>query len=68
MRKLLLAAAAVTAFGTPALADFWIVRETPTGPCKIVTVKPTDTKVVIVGDKTYTVRSEAEAQMKVVCK
>ena len=38
---LLAAAVAVATFATPALADFWIVREGPTGPCRIVDVRPT---------------------------
>jgi len=43
------------------------VRE-GTGPCRIVEVRPTDTKIVVVGNKTYTVRAEAEKEMAVVCK
>ncbi len=30
--KLLAAAVVMAAFATPALADFWIVREGPSGP------------------------------------
>lgn len=66
--KLLAAAIAATAFATPALADFWIVREGPTGQCKIVETRPTDTKIVIVGNKAYKVRAEAEKELTVVCK
>jgi hypothetical protein len=66
--KLLAATVAIAAFATPALADFWIVREGPTGPCRIVDVKPTDTKIVIVGNKAYKVRDEAQKEMAVVCK
>jgi len=65
--KLLVVAIAATAFATPAFADFFIVRE-GTGPCRIVEVRPTDTKIVVVGNKTYTVRAEAEKEMAVVCK
>ena len=37
--------------------------------CKIVETKPADTTtVVIVGDKTFTTREEAEKQIKVICK
>ena len=66
--KLLAATVAIAAFATPALADFWIVREGPSGPCRIVDVKPTDTKIVIVGNKAYKVRDEAQKEMAVVCK
>jgi hypothetical protein len=52
----------------PALADFWIVREGPTGQCRIVDVKPTDTKIVIVGNKVYKVRDEAQKELAVFCK
>ena len=71
MLKLALAIsiAALSAFATPALADFWIVREGNTGPCRIVETRPTDTKIVIVGgNKVYTTRSDAERELAVVCK
>jgi hypothetical protein len=68
-QKVILAAIAVTVFATPALADFWIVRDSPTASCRIVETKPTDTKVTIVGgNKVYTTRSDAEKEMTVVCK
>jgi len=66
--KLLAATVAIAAFATPAFADFWIVREGPTGQCRIVDVRPTDTKIVIVGNKAYKVRDEAQKEMAVVCK
>ena len=65
--RLLAVAIAATAFATPAFADFFIVRE-GTGPCRIVEVRPTDTKIIVVGNKTYTVRAEAEKDLAVVCK
>ena len=65
--KLLAVAIAATAFATPAFADFFIVRD-GTGPCRIVETRPTDTKIIVVGNKTYTVRAEAEKEMAVVCK
>ena len=68
-QKLVLAAIAVTVFATPALADFWIVRDSPTANCRVVEQKPTDTKITIVGgNKVYTTRSEAEREIAVVCK
>jgi hypothetical protein len=66
--KLLIAALAASAFATPALADFFIVREGPTGQCRIVETRPTDTKIVVVGNKAYKVRAEAEKELAVVCK
>jgi hypothetical protein len=44
------------------------VREGPNGACRIVDVRPTDTKIVIVGNKAYKARDEAEKEMMVVCK
>jgi hypothetical protein len=66
--KLLAAVIALAALSTPALADFWIVREGPTGACRIVETRPTDTKIVVVGNKAYKVRDEAERELAVVCK
>jgi hypothetical protein len=66
--KLLAATAIIVAFATPALADFFIVREGASGPCRIVETRPTDTKIVVVGGKAYKVRTEAEKEMAVVCK
>jgi hypothetical protein len=58
------------AIATPALADFWIVREGPAGKCMVVDKKPTDTKMVIVGGdgKIYKTRADAEKELTVVCK
>jgi hypothetical protein len=56
-----------SAFATPALADFFIVRE-GSGPCRVVETRPADTKIVVVGNKAYKVRAEAEKEISVVCK
>ena len=67
--KLVIAAAAVAAFSTAALADFWIVRDNPRADCKVVEQRPTSTTVTIVGgDKIYHSRADAEREMAVVCK
>jgi hypothetical protein len=66
--KLLAVTVVLVASTAPALADFFIVREGPTGPCRIVETRPTDTKIIVVGDKAYKVRAEAEREMAVVCK
>jgi len=65
--KLIAAAIAAAAFATPALADFFIVREGATGPCRIVESRPTDAKFVVVG-KAYRTRGEAESDVLVICK
>lgn len=73
MKKLVVTVALLTAFvATPALADFWIVREGgATGKCTVVDKKPTDTKIVIVGGdkaKVYKTKADAEKELTVVCK
>jgi hypothetical protein len=39
----------------------------PDKKCQIVEKRPTDTKMVIVGDKAYVSRDEAQKQLTVVC-
>jgi hypothetical protein len=68
MKKIILAAGIAAACATPALADFFIVREGPSGPCRVVETRPTDTKIVVVGNKAYKVREEAQKELAVVCK
>lgn len=60
--------AAALAVATPALAaEFYIVRGADK-KCRIVETRPTDKTVVVIGDKAYVTRDEAEKQVKVVCK
>jgi hypothetical protein len=68
MRKLLAVSALAMTFATPAFADFWIVREGNTGPCRIVETRPSDNKTLIVGNKAYKTRAEADKEQLVVCK
>jgi hypothetical protein len=65
---ILVSTLAAATLSTPAFADFWIVRDSPTAQCKIVETKPADTKVTIVGNTVYTTRDEATKQMTTVCK
>ena len=67
MKTTIFAAAVLGLVATPALADFWIVRE-GTGECRVVEVRPTDPKIVIVGGKAYKVRADADKDLAVVCK
>jgi hypothetical protein len=68
--KLLIGTIAVAAaIATPALAaEFYIVREGTSGACRVVETRPTDTKVVIVGNKHFATRAEAEKEVTVLCK
>jgi len=48
-------------------AEYYVVRG-PDKKCKIVETRPTDKTVVVVGDRAYVTREEADKQLKVVCK
>jgi hypothetical protein len=68
MRKFLIAAA-VVGFASPAFAQgFYIVQDTSTKKCTIVSERPTTTTTTVVNPSgaTYTTRAEAEAGMKTV--
>jgi hypothetical protein len=68
--KLLLASALALSIVTPAFAaTFYIVRHGSTGPCEVVTSRPTDPSLTIVGgNKAFSTRDEAQKQMVVLCK
>ena len=64
--KFVLAAALVTMFALPASAQsFYIVQDAATKKCTVVSEKPTSTtSTVVVGNTTYTTKTEAEGAMK----
>jgi hypothetical protein len=37
------------------------------GPCRVVDARPTDARAIVVGNKTYSVREEAERDIATVC-
>jgi hypothetical protein len=67
--KYLVTGSFLFAFVTPALAatEFYIVRG-PDKKCQVVETKPASSTTVIVGNKVYTTRQEAESQITTVCK
>jgi hypothetical protein len=69
MKKILIPVALV-ALATPALAQsgFFIVQDSSTKKCTIVSERPTTTTTTVVNPAgtTYTTRAEAEAGMKTV--
>ena len=68
MLKFILPMALVIGFAVPAIAaEYYIVRG-PDKKCKIVETKPTDKTVVVVGDRVFVTREEADRQLAVVCK
>ena len=68
MIKHMLSLAILAGSAAPAFAaDYYIVRG-PDKKCKVVETRPADTTIVVVGDKTYVSKEEAEKQLAVVCK
>jgi hypothetical protein len=67
MTKYILALIIAAGVVSPALADFYIVRG-PDKKCKVVETRPTDKTVVVIGNKAYVTKAEAEKQVAVVCK
>jgi hypothetical protein len=58
-----------TAVATPAVAaEFYIVRDGDDKECRIVETRPAEKTIVVVGDRTYVTREEAEKDLAVVCK
>lgn len=69
MLKYVLPLAALTAMTVPALAaEYYVVRDPDTKKCRVVESRPTDTKIVVVGDKAFVTKEEAEKQITVLCK
>ena len=67
MTKYILALTIAAGVVSPALADFYIVRG-PDKKCKVVETRPSDKTVVVIGNKAYVTKAEAEKQVAVVCK
>ena len=68
MKKYALALAIAAGVVSPALAvEYYVVRG-PDKTCKVVETRPTDKTIVVMGDKAYVTKEEAERQLKVVCK
>jgi hypothetical protein len=66
--KYVLPLALIVGISTPALAAEYFVVRGPDKKCKVVETRPTDKTVVVIGDRAYVSRDEAEKQIKVVCK
>jgi hypothetical protein len=65
--RILVAAAGLAAFATPSLAaEYYIVQDNTTKHCSIVQQRPATQTTVVVGNKAYTTRQEAEGAMKTV--
>jgi hypothetical protein len=66
MTRSLALATLLVAAATPALAEFYVVQDTATKKCTIVSQRPTVSTTVVVGSGVYTTQTEAEAAMKTV--
>jgi hypothetical protein len=65
--KHIIAGTLLTAFVTPAFAadSYYIVQDTSSKRCSVMTQKPTVSTMTVVGDgKVYTSQTEAEGAMK----
>ena len=68
MLKYVIAIGVMVGVVTPALsAEYYVVRG-PDKKCVVVETKPVDKTIVVIGDKAYLTREEAEKDIKVVCK
>lgn len=67
--KHLIAVAMTLAFASPAFAaEYYVVQDKTTKKCKVVTTKPTEETWVVVGNSAFKTQTEADEQVKVVCK
>jgi hypothetical protein len=68
MLKFMLPVALLLGFAVPAsAAEYYVVRG-PDKKCKVVETKPTDKTIVVMGDRAFVSREEADRQLTVVCK
>ena len=65
--KHLIGVTLVIASVTPALADYYIVREQGSKECRVVRERPTVSTTTVVGNSTYTTEEEARGAIKTVC-
>src|SRR5688572_27220057 len=61
MLRYVLPLAMLAATAVPALsAEYFVVRDPSTKTCKVVETRPTDKTIVVMGDKAFVTREEAE--------
>ena len=68
MLKYALLAVGAVAVASPAFAQEYFIVRGPDKSCRVVETRPTEKTVVVLGDRAYVTRDEAERQVKVVCK
>lgn len=66
--RALAVATVVAAYAAPAMADeYYVVRDTRTQKCTVVTERPRDTTLVQVGPLAFKTRDEADRQVTTIC-
>ena len=68
MTRYVLAAALLVAVAGSAIAQEYFIVRGPDQKCRVVEKRPTEKTVVVIGDKAYVSKQEAEKQVTVVCK
>jgi hypothetical protein len=66
MKAILAGAAFAAALVSPALADFYIVQDSTTKRCTIVEQRPAPGVGIVVGDRGFGVRLDAETHMRTI--
>ena len=66
MKTLIAGAAVVTMFATTANADFYVIQEPTTKRCTIVEERPAPGLGIIIGDRGFGIRVDAENHMRTV--
>jgi hypothetical protein len=66
MKKAIICVFGLGVLATPAFAvdEYWVVRDSSTKHCTIVTEKPTTTTTTVIGNMAFKTRTEAENSMK----
>jgi hypothetical protein len=65
MKKTIICALGLAALATPAFADqYWVVQDSSTKHCSVVTEKPTTSTTTVIGNTAFKTRTEAEGSMK----
>jgi hypothetical protein len=63
--RVILAAVLVIFFALPAsAAEYYVVQDTVTKKCAVVSERPTGSTTIIIGNIVYTSRTEAEAGLR----
>ena len=68
MIKYVLPVALLIGATAPAFAAEYFIVRGPDKKCQIVEKRPTEKTMVVIGDKAYVSRDEAQKQLAVVCK